>query len=252
MKESLRYLYQAELRATRTAQCVVEFHLTCSSRQDVPPHHTHTYMFLYRQSHHSTGTHVCESKISKNSEVAILLELFQGFHRVLSWVLFFLPFMLMVSLWTWCPLAHSLYSVWAPHTVKDIQALEGVQKFACRIATHLWSAGYDDLLSLLGLSSLERRRLEQKFCYLFKFVHNLYFFSTWFGWYIHKWVWFVCMYTCMVCVVVCVFVVFVCGVYLCVWCVHGSVCVHLAVCMVCVCVCLHLCAHTHTHTHTHT
>ena len=64
-------------------------------------------------------------------------------------------------------------SVWAPHTVKDIQALEGVQKFACRMATNLWFAGYDELLSLLGF---ERRRLKQKLCYLFKFVHNLCFF----------------------------------------------------------------------------
>ena len=31
MKESLRYLYQAELIATRTAQCVVEFHLLAAA-----------------------------------------------------------------------------------------------------------------------------------------------------------------------------------------------------------------------------
>ena len=30
-------------------------------------------------------------------------------------------------------------SVWAPYTAKDIGALENVQKFACRMATHNWT-----------------------------------------------------------------------------------------------------------------
>ena len=41
MKESLRYLYQAELIATRTAQCVVEFHL--QARRTTSPH---TYLCI--------------------------------------------------------------------------------------------------------------------------------------------------------------------------------------------------------------
>ena len=102
---------------------------------------------------------------------------------VVSWVSF------SSFLWLWqCCYAHStvyisnaipsgvcILCVGSTHS-QGYSGSGRVQKFACRIATHLWSAGYDDLLSLLELSSLDRRRLEQKLCYLFKFVHDLCFF----------------------------------------------------------------------------
>ena len=38
--------------------------------------------------------------------------------------------------------------VWTPHLARDIAKLEEVQKFALRMASHNWSASYQDLLSL--------------------------------------------------------------------------------------------------------
>ena len=66
--------------------------------------------------------------------------------------------------------------VWAPYTAKDIRALESVQKFACRMATHNWTSDYQELLSLTNLPTLERRRTELQLSHLFKIVHNLCFF----------------------------------------------------------------------------
>ena len=36
--------------------------------------------------------------------------------------------------------------VWSPHLAKDTDLIEGVQKFALRIASKQWSKSYDDLL----------------------------------------------------------------------------------------------------------
>ena len=67
--------------------------------------------------------------------------------------------------------------VWAPHTSKDVNALESVQKFACKMASHTWKDhSYEELLTLTDLSTLERRRLELKLCHLFKIVHKLAYF----------------------------------------------------------------------------
>ena len=67
--------------------------------------------------------------------------------------------------------------VWVPHTSKDVNALESVQKFACKMASHTWKDhSYEELLTLTDLSTLERRRLELKLCHLFKIVHKLAYF----------------------------------------------------------------------------
>ena len=68
--------------------------------------------------------------------------------------------------------------VWDPHLVKDKMDLEGVQKFALRLAAHQWDRNYQDLLELFQVPSLEERRLELKLGLLFKIVHNLCHFST--------------------------------------------------------------------------
>ena len=69
--------------------------------------------------------------------------------------------------------------VWAPHTYRDTNALESVQKFACRMMSHRWSgATYEDLLTITNLPTLERRRLELRLCHLFKIIHNLVYFPS--------------------------------------------------------------------------
>ena len=65
--------------------------------------------------------------------------------------------------------------VWSPHLTKDIQALERVRTFACKMVTHNWKANYQELLSLVDIPTLERR-LELKLGHLFKIIHNLCFF----------------------------------------------------------------------------
>ena len=59
----------------------------------------------------------------------------------------------------------------------DKVALENVQKFACRMATKSWDSGYEDLLDLVDLPSLESRRLETRLCLLYKIIHKLYYFD---------------------------------------------------------------------------
>ena len=67
--------------------------------------------------------------------------------------------------------------VWDPHLSKDMNALEKVQKFACKLATSKWDSSYNELLSFLDLKPLQERRLELKLGLMFKLVHKLCFFS---------------------------------------------------------------------------
>ena len=66
--------------------------------------------------------------------------------------------------------------VWDPHLAKDKAKLEKVQKFACRMAAHRWDAGYQELLEIFELPSLEERRLNLKLGLLFKILHELCYF----------------------------------------------------------------------------
>ena len=66
--------------------------------------------------------------------------------------------------------------VWDPHLAKDKAKLEKVQKLACRMAARRWNAGYQELLEIFELSSLEERRLNLKLGLLFKILHKLCYF----------------------------------------------------------------------------
>ena len=66
--------------------------------------------------------------------------------------------------------------VWDPHLAKDKAKLEKVQKLACRMAARRWDAGYQDLLEIFELSSLEERRLDLKLGLLFKILHEFCYF----------------------------------------------------------------------------
>ena len=69
-------------------------------------------------------------------------------------------------------------SVWAPHLARDIAKLEGVQKFALRMASHNWSASYQDLLTEFSLPSLERRRYMTRLIFLYKIINDLCYFPS--------------------------------------------------------------------------
>ena len=64
--------------------------------------------------------------------------------------------------------------VWDPHLQKDIGKLEKVQKFALRMCTKNWMAGYDDLLNTCcNIPSLKTRRLYLKLVFLYQLVNDL-------------------------------------------------------------------------------
>ena len=70
---------------------------------------------------------------------------------------------------------HIEYScqVWDTHLAKDKKALEDVQKFGSRLASHHWDTSYNKLLDLFDLPSHKDRRLHLKLGLLFKIVHSL-------------------------------------------------------------------------------
>ena len=66
--------------------------------------------------------------------------------------------------------------VWNPHMQKDIKSLQNVEKFALRMITKQWDLGYEELLEMVSLPSLEIRRLQASLCTLYKIVYSLCFF----------------------------------------------------------------------------
>ncbi len=55
--------------------------------------------------------------------------------------------------------------------------LENVENFAL-MATKRWDAGYQELLDLISVSSLETRRLQSSLCMLYRIVHKLCYFPS--------------------------------------------------------------------------
>ena len=66
--------------------------------------------------------------------------------------------------------------VWHPHLIKDIQALENVQKFALRICSKQWQMSYPDLLNHFKIPTLENCRLFLSLCTFFKIVNKINYF----------------------------------------------------------------------------
>ena len=63
--------------------------------------------------------------------------------------------------------------VWDPHQIKNISALESVQKFALRACSKQWDAPYELLLLDSNLPSLADRRKYLKLCTMYKLIHGL-------------------------------------------------------------------------------
>ena len=60
------------------------------------------------------------------------------------------------------PLLDYCSCVWDPYQTTYINMIEGVQKFAARLATKQWNTSYNDLLAQLGWPLLSTRRKQQK------------------------------------------------------------------------------------------
>ena len=59
--------------------------------------------------------------------------------------------------------------VWDLHLVKDIRAIESVQRFAAKVCTIAWrGVDHKDRLSMLNLTTLETRWTILKHCFLYK------------------------------------------------------------------------------------
>ena len=82
------------------------------------------------------------------------------------------------SLYTTLVRPHLEYAapIWDPHLVKDIIKLENVQKFAMKMCSKQWDMGYQDLLELSQLPTLQNRRLYLKLCTLYKIIHGYFYF----------------------------------------------------------------------------
>jgi len=66
--------------------------------------------------------------------------------------------------------------VWNLSTHKQIKMLEDVEKFAMKMATRRWDTGYQNLLNMANVPSLESGRLQSSMCTLYKIVHGLCYF----------------------------------------------------------------------------
>ena len=66
--------------------------------------------------------------------------------------------------------------VWDPYTHKSVKALEQVQAFTRKMVSHRWDAGYEELLELLNIPSLQERRIHLKLGLLYKIIHGLCYF----------------------------------------------------------------------------
>ena len=64
--------------------------------------------------------------------------------------------------------------IWDPHLLKDIKSVENVQKYGLRMCLKKWDLGYQELLHLAQLPTLENRRIYLKLCTLFKITHGLF------------------------------------------------------------------------------
>ena len=63
--------------------------------------------------------------------------------------------------------------IWNPHLIRDIQALEKVQRRATKLVPELQHLSYGDRLSALNLPSLLYRRRRIDMITVFKIVHGL-------------------------------------------------------------------------------
>ena len=64
-------------------------------------------------------------------------------------------------------------SVWDPHHLKDINAVDRVQKFAAKVITCEWKSDYPTLCSKLNWQTLSTRRKIQKLKVCFNIMNNL-------------------------------------------------------------------------------
>ena len=67
-------------------------------------------------------------------------------------------------------------AVWDPFLKRDIELLEGVQKFGLKVCTKSWNCSYEELLQQASLLTLQTRRQYAKLCQLYKIINGTTFY----------------------------------------------------------------------------
>jgi hypothetical protein len=77
-----------------------------------------------------------------------------------------------------CPNVEYASQVWNPYKIGEVNSIESVQKFALRMCSKNWNAGYEELLELFSLPDLHQRRLYLDLCSMFRIVHGMFYFPS--------------------------------------------------------------------------
>ena len=124
------------------------------------------YLGLLLSSHLSFSKHI-ESICSKSRKIIGLL--YRRFNRANSDTLLQL-YLAMVR-----PHLEYASPVWNPSTRKQVNMIEDVEKFAMKVVTRRWTAGYLEVLNMVNIPSIESRMLQSSMCTLYKIIHVLLF-----------------------------------------------------------------------------
>ena len=62
--------------------------------------------------------------------------------------------------------------LWDPHVKRDIQLLESVQKFACKVCLKCWDMDYNNMLHCLDLPLLRVRRQHLKLITMYNIING--------------------------------------------------------------------------------
>ena len=77
-----------------------------------------------------------------------------------------------------CPHLEYACQLWDPYTDKGTQALESVQKFACKVCLKRWDMDYESMLQQLELTSLSQRRNFLKLTTMYNIINGTLYFPT--------------------------------------------------------------------------
>ena len=86
----------------------------------------------------------------------------------------------LITIYLTCIRPHLEYTaqLWDPYNKKDIELLESVQKFACKVCLKCWDMDYQNMLHCLDIPPLSVRRRYLKLITMFNIVNGQVIFST--------------------------------------------------------------------------
>ena len=115
--------------------------------------HSFTYLGVTICSNLSWATHINNTCLKAKKQLGVI---YRHFHPAGEGSIIQLYKSTVLPLLDYCS------CVWDPYQTTYINMIEGVQKFAARLATKQWNTSYNDLLAQLGWPLLSTRRKQQK------------------------------------------------------------------------------------------